>query len=172
MQTDLELALLGIRALRDGVRAKNPPPEEGATSPEEPVVYFSLVRGTRPYLERIVHQINGSYEHGWYDASAVMIRRLVETLIIEVFEKNNIASKIQDGNGDFFYLKNLVANLLAEKSWNLSRNTKNSLPRLKDVGDRSAHSRRFVAQRQDIDKLVDDLRIVVQELVTLAQLKK
>jgi hypothetical protein len=168
---DIETALLGVRQLRDSIRAKNPPPEEGATSPDEPVVYFSLVRNSRGYLERIVHQINGAYANGWYDASAVMIRRLVETLIIEVFEKHGIESRIQNVSGDFFYLKDLISALAAEKSWNLSKNSKTALLKLKDVGDMSAHSRRFIAQRQDIDKLIGDLRVIVQELVTLAQLK-
>lgn len=169
---DLTATLQGIRQLRDGVRERNPPPEEGAPSPEEPVIYLSLVRNTRHYLERLAHQINGAYAGGWYDASAVMIRRLVETLIIEVYEKYKIESSVQNASGDFFYLRDLVAAMLAEKAWNLGRTTKGALPRLKDVGDRSAHSRRYVAQRQDIDKLIDDLRIVVQELVTLADLKR
>ncbi|MFH1813041.1 MAG: DUF4145 domain-containing protein [Pseudomonadota bacterium] len=168
---DIESALLGIRQLRDSIRAKNPPPEEGAPSAEEPVIYFSLVRNTRGYLERLVHQINGTYSNGWYDASAVMIRRLVETLIIEVFEKHGIASKIQNSAGDFFYLRDLINTLVSDKTWNLSKNTKAALPRLKDVGDMSAHSRRFIAQRQDIDRLVSDLRVVIQELVSLAHLK-
>ena len=168
---DIAKALEVAKQLRDAVRAKNPPPEEGAASSEEPVVYFSLVRGTRPYLEKIVHQINGSYEGGWYDASAVMVRRLVETLIIEVFEASGIADKIKNPKGDFLYLRDLISVLIAETSWNLSRNAKAALPRLKDVGDQSAHSRRFVAHRQDIDKLIPDLRVVIQELVTLAKLK-
>ncbi len=168
---DIENALHEVRQLRDSIRANNPPPEEGALSREDPVVYFSLVRNTRGYLERLVHQINGSYESGWYDASAVMTRRLVETLIIEVFEKYGIASKIQNSSGDFFYLRDLISALVSEKAWNLSKNAKSALPRLKDVGDMSAHSRRFIAQRQDLDKLISDLRVVVQELVTLAHLK-
>jgi len=168
---DIETALLGVKKLRDSVRAKNPPPEEGSPSADEPVIYFSLVRNTRGYLERLVHQINGSYASGWYDASAVMVRRLVETLIIEVFEHHGLASRIQNSSGDFFYLRELINALLAEKSWNLSKNSRGALPRLKDVGDMSAHSRRFIAQRQDIDKLMGDLRITVQELVALARLK-
>lgn len=168
---DIESALQGVRQLRDSIRTRNPPPEEGAPSLEEPVIYFSLVRNTRGYLERLVHQINGSYANGWYDASAVIIRRLVETLIIEVFEKFDIAPRIQNTQGDFFYLKELINALVAEKAWNLSKNSKAALPKLKDVGDMSAHSRRFIAQRQDIDKLIGDLRVIVQELVTLAQLK-
>jgi len=84
------------------------PPDEGLPSPTEKVVYFSLVRGTRGYLEKIVHQINGSYDNGWYDSCAVMIRRLIETLIIECYEAHNIAGKIKDPkgtNGDYLYLK-------------------------------------------------------------------
>jgi len=169
---DIAKTLQVAKQLRDAVREKNPPAEEGEPSSAEPVVYFSLVRGTRPYLEKIVHQINGSYEGGWYDASAVMIRRLVETLIIELFEARGIAGKIKNPKGDFLYLRDLISALIAEPNWNLTRNTKAALPRLKDVGDQSAHSRYFVAHRQDIDKLIDDLRVVIQELVTLANLKK
>lgn len=169
---DIKKALVGIRELRDGVRAKNPPPAEGGASEDDNIVYFSLVRGTRPYLERIVHQINGAYENGWYDASAVMIRRLVETLIIEVFENNGLAEKIKDANGDFLYLGDLIARLSAEPSFTLSRSVKKALPELKGVGDKSAHSRHFTAHRKDIEKLVPFLRDVVQELVSQAKLKK
>lgn len=168
---DIEKALVSIRELRDGVRAKNPPPAEGGPSADDNIVYFSLVRGTRHYLERIVHQINGAYENGWYDASAVMIRRLVETLIIETFERNELAAKIKDGNGDFLMLGDLIAKLSAEPTFNLSRPVKRALPELKDVGDKSAHSRHFTAHRKDIEKLVPHLRVVVQELVSLAKLK-
>jgi hypothetical protein len=41
---------------------------------------------------------------------------------------------------------------------------------MKNVGDLSAHNRRYNAHREDIDKLIPDLRVVVQELLTLAGL--
>lgn len=147
-------------------------PTDEATPPRsEQVLAHSLVRGTRGYIEKIVYQINGCYEHGWFDACAVMIRRLLETLIIEVFEHHNKASAIQNTQGDFLYLRDLVAKTLTEKSWNLGRNTKGALPRLKDIGDKSAHSRRFLAQRADIQAIIPDLRVVVQEMLFLAKLK-
>jgi len=62
--------------------------------------------------------------------------------------------------------------MLAERTWNLSRNTKQALPKLKDVGDKSAHSRRYVAQRGDIQPLLTDIRTVVQELTYLSGLRK
>lgn len=147
------------------------PPEGGLEAIGQAILPFELIRGTRGYLERIAHQVNGAYSNGWYDASAVMIRRLVETLIIETFEKHGMANKIQSQSGDFSYLSDLISCTLNETSWNLSRNAKQALPKLKDIGDKSAHSRRFNAVRNDIDKISPDLRVVVQELVYLSGLK-
>jgi hypothetical protein len=146
-------------------------PSEGLPSSRQPVLPFGLVRGTRGYIERTAHQINGCYGSGWYDGAAVMIRRLTETLIIETFEHFGIDSKIKDRQGDFLFLKDLIDRTLAEPSWNLGRNAKQALPKLKDIGDKSAHSRRFNAHREDIDRIADPLRVVVQELVYLAALK-
>jgi hypothetical protein len=147
------------------------PPEEGLSSTTQPVIMMSLVRGTRGYIERVANQINGAYENGWYDACAVMLRRLIETLIIEAFEHHSIATKIKNNNGDFFYLRDLIDRALIESSWNLGRSVKQALPRLKDIGDKSAHSRRYVAQRGDIQPLLADIRTVTQELLYVAGLR-
>ena len=106
-----------------------------------------------------------------YDACAVMIRRLLETLIIEAFEHHSLAAKIKNPAGDFLFLGGLIDKCLQETSWNLSRNCKQAMPRLKDIGDKSAHSRRYNAQRGDIDPQLADIRLVVQEFVYLAGLK-
>ncbi len=147
------------------------PPAEGLPSRQEMVLARSLVKGTRGYIESVVNQINSTYENGCYDACAVMIRRLVETLIIEAFEHHNIADRIKTPTGDFFYLSDLITHALNEKSWNVGRNAKQALPKLKSIGDLSAHSRRHLAHRSDIDKIMDDLRTAVQELIYLANLK-
>lgn len=168
---DIEATLAGIRALQDEIREKTPPPEEGGISAQDNIVNFALLRGTRPYLERIVHQINGSYENGWYDASAVMIRRLVETLIIEVYETNGMASEIKDAAGDFLFLRDLVTKILAEPKFSLGRAAKRSLTELKEAGDKSAHSRFYTAHRRDIEGLSVHLRNILQDLVSLAKLK-
>ncbi|HDZ48223.1 hypothetical protein LCGC14_0209790 [marine sediment metagenome] len=168
---NLSVVLSKIKVLNDELRANNPPPEDTGHSAEQPIIYMSLVQGTRGYIEKLSHQINGTYENGWYDACAVMIRRLVETLIIECFESKGIAHKIQNTTGDFVYLSDLISATLSESSWNIGRNAKKSLKALKDIGDKSAHSRRFIAQRRDIDKVMADIRNVVQELIYLASLK-
>lgn len=171
----LDLAREAFRLAKD-LQAEAPkaflPPSEGAKPSSEQVLPHALVRGTRGYIERVCHQINGAYENGWYDACAVMMRRLIETLIIEAFERHKLDHKIKNtSTGDFFFLKDLVDCTLRETSWNLGRNTRQALPRLKLVGDQSAHSRRYNAHREDIDRLISDFRTACQELIYLAQLK-
>jgi hypothetical protein len=159
------------QAIHSDLSTQVGPPEEGLLATTQPVIMMSLVRGTRGYIEKVANQINGAYENGWYDACAVMLRRLIETLIIETFERHKIEATIQNTSGDFLYLRDLIDKTLAEKTWNLGRNTKQALPKLKDIGDKSAHSRRFTAQRGDIQPLLADIRTVVQELLYLSKLK-
>lgn len=148
------------------------PPSDGTRPVNEFILPHAMVRGTRGYIEKIVFQINGCYEKGWFDGCAVMMRRLIETLIIECFEKYKIADAIKNPKtGEFLYLRDLVEKAVQEPAWNLGRKTKQALPRLKNVGDQSAHSRRYNAHREDIDKLSDDFRVVCQELIYLAGLK-
>jgi len=126
-----------------------------------------LVDGTRAYVQKVAIQANGCYERGWYDACAVMLRKLIETLIIECFEAVGKESGAKNQSGEYLQLGDLISAFLAETSWHVSRNTKGALPRLREVkelGDLAAHSRRFVANQRDIDKFAKDLRTVVQEL--------
>jgi hypothetical protein len=174
----IELAEIGRHALLiaaaiqgDLVELSGPLPE-GQAADSDLVVYRSLVAETRSYIQAVANQINGTYERGWYDACAVMVRRLIETLIIEMFEAMSISGKIKNNSGDFLFLRDLINKCLDEKSWNLSRNCKDSLRRLKDIGDKSAHSRRFIAHKNDIEPLRPDIRVVVQELISIADIKQ
>lgn len=166
-KTALEIA----KKIQNEVPRFGTPPSETVTSPAEMVFPHALVKKTRDYIEKVAYQINGSYVNGWYDACAVMLRRLIETLIIEAFESHQLEAKIKNDNGDFLYLSELILLTLSEKKWNLSRNARQALPRLKNLGDLSAHNRRYIAHRQDLDKVILDIRCVIQELVYLAKLK-
>lgn len=144
------------------------PPPVSKPSRSQMVLPNSIVEDHKyHHLKVIVNQINATYESACYDACAVLIRRLVETLIIEAFERHSIADKLKNVSGDFPYLSELIPATLNEKTWNLTRNVKQSLPKLKDIGDLAAHSRRYNAHRHDIDKIIDALRVVVQELLRL-----
>jgi hypothetical protein len=129
-----------------------------------------LTKTKRGYLVAVGRQMNGCFTSAWYDACAVMMRRLLETTIIEAFEANKLDAKVKNAQGEFFQLTDLISAALAEPTWNLTRNTKQALPRLRDVGHISAHSRRYTAQLSDITKVSDSARIAIEEFLHLAAL--
>lgn len=166
-----QAAVTLAKALQDEADALFRPPAEVQPSRTETVIPTVLfTKTTRRYLLRVVYQINTCYEDTSYDGCAVMIRRLIESLIIETFEAYGIADKLKNKNGDFKQLNDLIDDMLAETAWNLGRKTKPALKRLKDIGDRSAHDRRYNALRLYIDEHTEDARLVVHELMALAGL--
>ena len=160
------------RAIVDAVKQINRyvdesllPPLEGAKPRSDLVVDSALLSDTRVYLEKVADQINGTYENGWYDACAVMLRRFVETLIIETYIAKHRENKIKNFNGDFVGLQQLIDTSCNDPYLNLSRNTKKILRRLKKLGDLSAHSRTFVAKRTYMESLFEDMFLDMQTLV-------
>jgi hypothetical protein len=129
-----------------------------------------LAKTRRGYLRTIGAQMNGAYAHGWCDACAVMMRRLLEASIIEAFEERGIAANIKNKNDEYVMLTEMINRAMAEKSWTLGRVTQNALPGLRDLGHQSAHGRRFTAQKSDIDRLRTDVRTTVEEFLHLAAL--
>lgn len=109
--------------------------------------------------------MNGCFAQGWYDACAVMMRRLIEISIIEAFEHKGIASKIKGGDGNYLHLSDLVAAAIVEPALTLSRNTKKLLPQLRDVGHMSAHGRHYLARREDIERVQLGCRVTVEEFL-------
>jgi hypothetical protein len=143
-------------------------------NPSDDLLAIEIVDEAPTYVQRIAVQANGCFERGWYDGCAVMMRRLIETLIIECFEKHGLEAQIRDDTDNYVRLADLISRFLAQ-SWHISRNTKGSLPKLrgiKDTGDLAAHSRRFLTTRQDIERFATDFRVVVQELVYIAGMGK
>jgi len=126
---------------------------------------LELLKNTRGYIEKVGSQAIFCYDYKQYDASLVMIRKLLETLIIELFEKFKIQNEIKDTDGNFYMLSQLIDNLLKNSNWTLGRTTKQFLPLIKKLGDTSAHNRRFIAKKSDIDQYKNELRIIIEELL-------
>ena len=140
-------------------------------TPSDDLFPLELVEGTKSYILKTAKQACGCYDLGYFDASAVMTRKLLETLIIECFETYKISSKIKDKVGNFFYFSDLITKFLDEdgQSWNIGRNTKSGLPKLKSIGDKSAHNRRFTARKKDLEDLQENLRTTIEELVYISK---
>lgn len=78
----------------------------------------------------------------------------------------------QDDKGNYYFLRDLIDKTLVEAAWgSLGPNIKSALPRLKDIGDKSAHSRRYNAHREDIDNVAIEFRDCCQEFLSIAGLK-
>ena len=164
-QNALSLAKLARAALSEDTR-----PVGEYTKPETDwLVESGLVEGkAKDYIVNIVYQINGTYEYGWYDACAVMLRRLMESLIIEAYIDKGIVDKILE-DGNYVSLARLIDRACKEPQLRLSATTKRTLPRLKKLGDLSAHKTEYNTRRRYIDNLLDDfyldMQVVLEELV-------
>lgn len=140
-----------------------------AAPPSDSVVPRELVGGTRGYIERVVHQVNASYDLSLFDCCAVMARRLLETLLLEVFEAHGVQNHAKGGDGHYMMFSGLLS-VLKTSDIEVGRGATKGLQDFKRLGDQSAHNRRFNARRNDIDRVRDGLRLAVEELVHLAKL--
>jgi hypothetical protein len=175
------LTLRGSKGFRLRVGAQNAIRRNlpGAFEPEIPEVnletgYLPLQvwNNTRGYFEKVCKQLNGSYQFGFYDGALVMIRRAAETLIIEAYEYLQKESEIKDADGNYFMLGELVNRSSAAGGLTLGREAKAALKEIKKLGDRSAHNRRYNAVKADLEDIRGGVRVVVDELVNIASLRR
>jgi Domain of unknown function (DUF4145) len=129
-------------------------------------------KDTRGYLENVCVQMNGCYQFAFYDASSVMVRRALETLIIEAYEHLNRDAEIRDADGNYLMLGELVNKSTAPSGLTLGREAKASLKEIKKLGDRSAHNRRYNAVKADLDAIRSGVRVAVDELINIASLRR
>ncbi len=134
------------------------------------VIPFEYVDGSRVYLEQLVKQINGCYDKGFYDGCAVLVRRLVESLIIEVYAHKKMLSAVKSGN-DFVGLERLITVIASDASIPCSRSFRENSVKIKDLGDTAAHDRFYVTQKNDIDENKQHIQKVANELLQLSGIR-
>jgi hypothetical protein len=130
--------------------------------------------GTRKYIESVCKQLNGCFRSCYYDAASVMLRRLMETLIIEAYEHLKRESEIKDTDGNYYMLRHLVDRASGRpphSGLNLGRDAKKNLDDVKALGDKSAHNRRFSAHAPDLNNIQGGVRTATQELIQIANLR-
>ena len=135
------------------------------------VIPLEWVAKTRVYLERIVHQINGCYDYGFYDGCATLCRRLMESLIIEIYIAQGRHQEIQT-NRIFLPLERLIGHITSDNSIPLNRNTPKTMVEIKQMGDTASHDRVYITQQQDIDDMKSRYRRLIQELLILSKISK
>lgn len=119
-------------------------------------------RGTR-HIEQLVIETNGCYERGYFDGCAVMLRRILESLIISVFISRRQADTIKIDRA-FLPLEALIEKMLAFSEIHLSRDARRIMRQIKEMGDVAAHDRNYLTQQQDVDDIKLGARRVLEEL--------
>lgn len=126
----------------------------------------SIFDNTRSYLVEYAKEASCCYDMGLYNSCLFMLRKIAETLIIELFESKNFQAKIKNSNGDFFQLSELIKAIISEPSWKLTKIVKENLPKIKLLADSSVHSKRFSARKPDIDEIKTNTRITFEEIIS------
>ncbi len=126
----------------------------------------SIFYNTRGYLVEFAKEACTCYDFGLYNSCLFMLRKITETLIIELYESKNIQVKIKNSNSDYFQLSELIKSVTNETSWKLTKIVKENLPKIKLLADSSVHSKRFSAKKPDIDEMKTNIRITFEELIS------
>ncbi len=119
------------------------------------------------YIKRIVREINSSYEKGIHCGCAVMIRRLIETCMIEAFEAKGKEETIKNADGNYKGCSDIRNELKNNPFNNLSRNARKALNdnNIIQYGHNAAHDRYWITRKQDIDRIKENIRILIEYLV-------
>ena len=118
------------------------------------------------YVTRLVPQINGTYENGWYEGTAMVLRRLTETLIIELYTRRGWKQDVQDHtNNEFLMLKGLIDKLNGDARLRTPSRTIDGLNRVKELGDVAAHDFRIRISKSDLDRIQSAVRLTCERLV-------
>lgn len=127
---------------------------------------------TRGYIESVCAQINAAYQFDIYDGAAVLLRRTVETLIIEAYEALSRKAEIQTPDGNYMMLRDLAVRARSSTGLGLGRNAKDALDHIKEAGDQAAHNRRYLTRKADLDRIQSGARTLVEELLVISGLRR
>jgi len=148
------------------------PALKSVKSLEAEFIPLEIVNGTRGYVVNVTKQVNGSFKADCWDACGVMIRRLLETLIIEVFEEKGLGNEIKDSGGNYFMFTDLVSKLINTQKTPVGRTTRKELPVIAVVVNNCAHNRTFNISKPQLVQYQAAIVIAVQELINLWDVRK
>lgn len=122
-------------------------------------------------IQKVCQQINASYEKNLFDCTAVMMRRLLEGLLVLMFQDFNLETEITEKNGYHSTLDRIINKAIQNPAFTLSANTKHDMQLFKDIGNYSAHKIWYNSTKQDIEPHILKYRVVIEELMYKAHLK-
>lgn len=125
-----------------------------------------------PNVQSLCKQINASYENNLFDCTAVIMRRLLESLLVLSYQNAGIENEIMDKSGKrHIMLDGIIKNAEQNTTLSLSANTKRDMALFKELGNYSAHKIWYNCTQQDIKPHALRYRAIIEELMYKAGLK-
>lgn len=160
---NVKLHANSLRELRQLFPSLSPQSEEISLS--GCLLTRALYENAPTYIVKLGDQINASFENNIMDGCAVLMRRLLEVLLIQSYEKLKIETEIQDTEGNYKLLDGISKNAKTNGILKLSRNTKKNLDDFKSLGNFAAHKIMYTTRRGDIENVSKDYRGAIEELL-------
>ena len=157
------IKLIASSDLHVALKALGAAPRKAVTIASE-FIPNELLENHADVHKKILWEINVCFDKECYNAAAILIRRLVESLLVLAFEARNATSKIKNKDGDFMTLQGIIGQATASQELKLSRNAKEGLPKLKFFGDLGAHNPHARVRKGDLEKVHEAVRVTIEEL--------
>lgn len=126
--------------------------------------------GKRPFLTRLIQQINFTYGHNCYDACAVLMRRLFEVLLVLTYQNKGLEADITKPDGSHKMLEGIVKDAVQNKALGIPARISKNFDVFREVGNNSAHSITYTAGKLDIDNISIEYRVMMEDLYNRAGL--
>lgn len=133
----------------------------------------ALYNGLQSNIQSLCKQINASYENNLFDCTAVIMRRLLESLLVLCYQNTGTEAEIMDKSGCYHItLDKIIKNAEQNKTLALSANTRKEMALFKDLGNYSAHKIWYNCTQQDIKPHILKYRTIIEELMYKSGVKK
>ena len=149
--------------------------QEDATTVQQSgtILPDTLYSNLQSNIQSLCKQINASYEKNLYDCTAVIMRRLLESLLVLCYQNAGIESEIMDKSGLYHItLDKMIKNAEQNKTLGFSANTRKEMALFKDLGNYSAHKIWYNCTQQDIKPHILKYRAIIEELMYKSGVKK
>jgi hypothetical protein len=118
------------------------------------------------YIERLVPQVNGTFENDWYEASAMILRKFVEILIIELYVRRGAhADIVEPTTNEYLMLKPLIDKLTGDPRFGIPARVIAGLKNVKELGDIAAHDFKIRVRKSDLEKIQNSTRVAIERLI-------
>jgi hypothetical protein len=147
-------------------QATQVPARAPSGGPTDQFVASDLFEKCGHYIKNTVTQINGCWNHGYLEACAVMIRRLLQLLITDLYVSRGWGKELKDPHtNDYLGLKAIVNKVKGDARFGFDKRMGKWLDELKELGDIGAHDHTIRVRKHDLSTRREAVRYACERLI-------